>query len=935
MKRRIFLAQIGLAGSAPFIFSAMGAETYEDYVEKVLGFRKNKRDPLWVDGSMWINAADFADYGGWVYDTQFAHLMGSGVLLAAGTGRPVADAEMTFKLLAAKRVRIWVRARNWDRKHRPGRFEVHVNGAPLSREFGAADNDAWIWEDGGIRELSAGSHTLKLHDLTGYYGRCDSILLSENLSFNPPNTVNEMITLRARLMQLPLKPKDLGMFDLVVAGAGSGGAPAAIAAARLGLKVALVTDRPVLGGNASLELGVNFNGSCQHHPNAREGGICEEATRTRVRFRAKEMSLAFNSLTAAENNLTVFTNKHINKVFKTGARIDAVEAFDVCTYETVRFSGKMFVDATGDAWLGYYAGADWRLGRESREEYGEKYAPDAADSVTMSGSLLAGAKGTFWVNKKTDGEVPFSRPGWAYDFPPNPEFGRTNIKRFQQGAWWFEYDGLTDDLYGAEQARDELLRIYFGMWAWFKNKWEGRDEARNYDIEFVPPWFAKRETRRLIGDHVLIQQEAQRAEPFSDAVAYAGWGLDIHHPKGIFSGKEGPFMCIDHMPISLIPYRCLYSRNVDNLLMAGRNISVSHVALGHVRVQSTLATVGQAVGAAAALAVKHGTSPRGVGQSHIKELQQTLLKNDQWWPGLKNEDSADHARTAVCTASSEQSGQPFEEKMADLAGNPVELSGARGAIIPWKDGNKLTSLLLLLESKADAVQRIDLRIRAASGPEDTSSRDDLLVQWGTVESGRHWVPFQINQTFNSEYLWVIVNPVDSVFWLLRKGSVAGAARTWGSDSKKWNCVSGGSMMMFTDRDVAEGGGFAASAVVNGVPRPEGQSMNQWASAAGQNLPQWLQLDFGKTISATRVQLTFDTDLNCRNFDTPAFPAQCVRDYRVEVEENGRWVPVVEEKDNFQRHRIHAFPARNTSRLRVWVDATHGDKQARIYEVRVY
>ncbi|QHI70792.1 FAD-dependent oxidoreductase [Tichowtungia aerotolerans] len=931
--RRRFLAQIGLAGSVPFVLSAFGEETYQDYVEKVLGFRKARRDPKWVDGSMWINAADFSDYGGWVYDTQFAHLMGSGVLLAAGTGRPVEDAKMMFTMPEAKPVRIWVRARNWDRATRPGRFQVVLNGKKLNREFGAADSDEWIWEDAGIQELSAGMHSLVLHDLTGYYGRCDAILLSEDPSFVPPSGVDEMKILRARLMQLPEKPKDGGSFDLIVAGAGPAGAPAALAAARLGLKVALVTDRPVLGGNASLELGVNFNGADQHHPNAREGGICEEATRIRARFDAKEMSLAFGRLADEENNLTVFKNKHINKVYKTGSIIDAVEAFDVCTYETVRLNGKMFVDATGDAWLGYYAGADYRLGRESQSEYGEKYAPAVADNVTMSGSLLAGPKGTFWLTERTGVDVPFQRPAWAYDFPANPEFGRS-LKWFQTGDWWFEYDGKMDDLYEAEQARDELLRIYFGMWNWIKNTWERRDEARSYEMEFIPPWFAKRESRRLLGDHVLTHPEALRVEPFEDAVAYAGWGLDVHHPKGVFSGREGPFMCVDHMPISLIPYRCCYSRNVDNLLMAGRNISVSHVALGHVRVQSTLATVGQAVGTAAALAVKYGMTPRGIGQSRLKELQQTLLKNDQWFPGLKNEDSADLARTAVCSASSEQASRPFDEVAGDLTGKPAELTSGRGCIIPWEKGKKLSSLLALMESKAGVGQRVNLRIRAASGPQDTSSREDLLIKWGQVEPGRHWVPFQINQSFDADYLWVIIDKLDSVSWFLRKGTVDGGARTWGSDWK-WSSIPGGSMMLFTDEELAAGGSSPASAAVNGIPRPSEQSMNQWASAADQPMPQWLQLDFEKAASIGRVQLTFDTDLNCRNFDTPAFPAQCVRDYRVEVEENGRWVPVVEERGNFQRHRIHTFTARRTSKLRVWVDATHGDRQARIYEVRVY
>ena len=211
-----------------------------------------------------------------------------------------------------------------------------------------------------------------------------------------------------------------------------------------------------------------------------------------------------------------------------------------------------------------------------------------------------------------------------------------------------------DDLEDPEGARDELIRITFAYWGWIKNHWAEKDKARTYEMVYVPYMDARRETRRLVGDYILKQQDAEQGVMFPDRISYGGWSLDVHHPKGIHSGKEGPYYFDGRVPIYSIPYRTIYSTNIVNLLFAGRCMSVTHIALGTVRVEATLSTVGQAAGTAAALCIRHGVTPRELGQRHIVELQQQLLKDDQYIPELKNEDPADLARGAKVSASSVQ-----------------------------------------------------------------------------------------------------------------------------------------------------------------------------------------------------------------------------------------------------------------------------------------
>ncbi|NQT51640.1 FAD-dependent oxidoreductase [bacterium] len=391
-----------------------------------------KKIAMVKDGFLWIDAEDFDDYGGWWLDTQFVHLMGSSYLIAAGIGKPVKDATVDVQVPKAGRYRLWVRARNWLKAHSPGRFRVRIGDREAEHVFGQADSDRWLWEHGGDFDLPKGTVRIALHDLTGYYSRCDVLVLTTALDYVPPKAVPDIVKERSRLTGLSLAPKDAGEYDVIVVGAGAAGSCAAIAAARLGARTALIQNRPVLGGNASIEMGVPISGASSSKPNARESGIIEEAGRVKARYGYPKMSEPFRILAEKEKNLTVFLNCHVfDVVMKDKQTIAAVKAVDTLTGGISVYRAKQFLDCTGDGWVGYFAGAKYRFGRESRDEHNESLAPEKGDSITMSGCLM-GRRALSYRAEDMGKVAPYEPPPWAARFPPPLGFGR-RIKGFVSG----------------------------------------------------------------------------------------------------------------------------------------------------------------------------------------------------------------------------------------------------------------------------------------------------------------------------------------------------------------------------------------------------------------------------------------------------------------------------------------------------------------------
>ncbi len=430
--------------------------------------------------------------------------------------------------------------------------------------------------------------------------------------------------------------------DLCVVGGGIPGICAALAAARHGAKVVLMHERPVLGGNSSSECRVPISGASRsgHNPHLRETGILEELNLENCRRNPhKEYSvwdLVLYEKVQYQPNLTLLLNCTCLDAEMEGNRIASVTGWQLTseTYHTVK--ARIFADCSGDGVLAPLTGHPFRMGREGRSEYGESIAPEKADERTMGMTCFLQAR-------KYDTSQPFEPPAWAYRYEsveelPFDGYGRSEIesRSFRLGYWWVELGGDRHSIHDAEECREELLRIAFGVWDHLKNR---RDYgADNWALEWVQFLPAKRESRRYVGAHVLTQGDLESEGRFEDVVAYGGWTMDDHHPAGFYAVKLGQPATIYHPTPSPygIPYRSLYSDTVRNLMFAGRCHSATHAALSSTRVMGTCATMGQAIGTAGAMAAANSVTPAEIG-ARVADLQQTLLADDCYLPRVNQE----------------------------------------------------------------------------------------------------------------------------------------------------------------------------------------------------------------------------------------------------------------------------------------------------------
>lgn len=567
-----------------------------------------------------VETESFEDKGGWYIDQQFIDILGSSYLLAHGLGEPVANAKTTVQFEKAGNYNIWIRTKDWAPfPQGPGKFNVLINGEPLEMVFGASGSDQWRWYPGGTVKIEDTSVELELQDLTGFDGRCDAILFAASERYRPPNQKEELDALRAELLDLPDTPEDAGEFDMVVVGGGIAGICTAVQSARNGLKVALIQNRPVLGGNNSSEVRVHLKGETNQNHYPKLGRIVRELDNGdpgNAALDPKEYGDGRKlDVVNAEENISLFLSTHAHDVEMDGNRIKAVYAKNIETNRELRFPGRYFADCTGDGTIGFLAGADYRMGRESRETTGETMAPEEPDDMMMGFSNL-------WNAREMEVPSEFPETPWALPFSDEYHWEITRADwRWETG--WGNFDPITE----AEQIRDHNLRAIFGNWSYLKN--HKKEKYANYKMLWVAHISGKRESRRLMGDLVLNQQDLESYKLYPDAFVTATWDIDLHFPDSTnskyYPGQEF-ISWYEHPDIKPypIPYRCLYSRNIDNLFMAGRDISVTHVALGAVRVMRTTGMMGELVGYAAYLCRKYDTTPRGVYQDHLDELKYML-----------------------------------------------------------------------------------------------------------------------------------------------------------------------------------------------------------------------------------------------------------------------------------------------------------------------
>ncbi|MCQ2445807.1 MAG: FAD-dependent oxidoreductase [Clostridia bacterium] len=884
----------------------------------------------------WIDAADFSPRGEWKLDTQFTHLMGSPYLLACHEpGRPCADATARFCWNGGK-ARLWVRTRNWYHPDSPGQFSLFVNGKE-SRVLGTMPTHDWYWEIAGDLDLKNGENEVILHDLTGYFGRLAAIFITDDMDLVPPRPVSEYKAFRAAATGVDLTPREIGEFDVIVAGAGPGGVPAAVSAARNGAKVLLISGRPVIGGNASSEAGVGFNGASARQYNAREGGIAEEIVRTNA-YKRKNWQKVLEELCAHESNLTVITGWFVSGAEAENGRITSLTAENIFDNSRICAKAAQFIDCTGDAWLGYFAGAKYRIGREAYWQYGEPFAPAEADTLTMSGCTMSGYGDPSIppMYEKTDAPVAYEAPSWVPRFPAGKACGR-NIERVGF-AWWVEAPNNFDDIYDAEMVRDELFRIQLGHYNYLKNLWDDKEKAKNYRLAFLPYYDAKRESRRLVGDYVLTQNDCMEGRDFSDTVSHTGWPIDLHNPKGLYSGEEGPFFSNTHVPLVKVPFRALYSANIKNLLFAGRLASVSHVALGTARVENTIACMGQAVGTAAAMCSKLGVDPRALGEDHLEAFRNQLLKDDQFIPGLQSTDSSDLARSATVTASSYK---PFEELYAHIGDERegYELICERATFFARGIPDDIPSVWTLLENRTEEERTVTFHVRLQADPDGYTTKDDAAVVRVILPAkSKAWYELPLNLHTPLRYLWMWTETCPGVWWPIWKASALDHTRSERSPGEtlfpnmrnETHCVLIEAPKMMCASCHPEN-------VINGYSRTVDAENHAWVSDPEKGLPAHLELTLREKAAIHEIRLTFDTDMTNPAMLSPyePFPHQLVKAYTLEVYDGEKWQTVAGEKDNFLRHRIHSFPEMHAEKVRLTVTDSGDHQTARLFEIRIY
>ncbi len=574
---------------------------------------------------MLIEAEAFDDYGGWVLDSQFVAEMGSPYLLAHGSGRPVDDARTAVTIAEAGAYSVWVRAKDWVPEHHPGRFEVSVGEVRLGTEFGANGKD-WAWQSAGVVELEAGPVELALHDLTGFDGRCDAIFLSSEGNEPVEGGGPHAHAWRRRLRGLPDEPAAEGPFDVVVVGGGVTGSVGALVAARLGLRVAVVQNRPVLGGNASVEIGIG--------PRGEKGSTVAEAI-----ARTPDGELQVGRLLEAEPDVTVFLHHQVFALAMDGDAIESIDAREAISGREIRITGSQFIDCTGTAILGILAGAPTMFGIEGADEYGESHAPPERLDQHHGHTV-------FFRTRMADEPVEFPNVPWAMEvakdfadlggqalepgkdngdgpvveaFRPPEDDSFANLTRRLSHYW--EYGQWRDPYTEGEHIRDHLLRAVYGTMSNVKSM---EPEAwANLEFDWVGHVAGQGEFRRYIGDHVLTENDIRDHVEFPDAVVKNSGAFCLHHPiheDYDFRLKNWTWDTRDEEPFE-IPFRSLYSAHISNLMMAGKHISVTHVAGSVCKFMGNGAQHAIATAAAAAVAIKHGATPRQVHDHHLQELR--------------------------------------------------------------------------------------------------------------------------------------------------------------------------------------------------------------------------------------------------------------------------------------------------------------------------
>ena len=747
--------------------------------------------------------------------------------------------------------------------------------------------------------------------------------------------------------------------DITVVGGGLAGVCAAISAARLGKRVALIGNRPVLGGNSSSEVRVWVVGATGHGVQrfARESGVIGELY-VENQYRNPEGNpiiwdeVVFDAV-RAEPNITVFLNTDVREVDATdidGERVvTAVHGWTMGSETLTTFTSPYFLDCTGDGLVGHLAGAEYRIGREASHEFGESWAPEEADGELLGSTIL-------FYTKDLGRPVDFVAPDSAKDITKTPIPTSRILRSGDKGAhyWWIEWGGHLDTVHDNEIIRDELRSVIFGIWDYIKNS--GKFDAANLDLEWVGSLPGKREYRRFLGDHVLSQNDILDQVHHPDAVAFGGWSIDLHPVEGMYATKAGAHQRYSN-GIYGIPFRSYYSRNIANLLLAGRDISATHVAFGSTRVMATCGAGGEAAGTGASLALDLGVRPRELATAHVETLRQTMLRQDASVFGIRNSDPSDLARRAVVTASSTARTLDPAELVPGAAEAPFALERDLGILLPVDP--RLDHVDVLLHVERDVT--LGASLWTTGHPQNAVPIDERVRVEVEVVASREpqWVrlPLRWNPD-EPESVVVVLEAAEGVAVVLSDAQVPGVlalphrpeadgdANVAVDESESviaWPAIPlRGRTPRMRVSPATEA--FDESRAVAGYQRFYG-GPNLWMSlprGAEPDAAESLTLEWSQAQRVRSIRLVFDDDTDVElntlhHHRTPdrIFP-ELVRDYVLEVREAGEaWREIVRVEANRRRQRVHETSADDVQALRLRVLATNGAPQARVVSIRVY
>jgi hypothetical protein len=751
-------------------------------------------------------------------------------------------------------------------------------------------------------------------------------------------------------------------YDFVVIGGGLAGFSAAVAAARQGLKACLVHDRPVLGGNSSSEVRVTPHGAACFHSYARETGIISELL---IEERAQNHEPTFENgwinsvwdvvlydMAMSTPGLSLKMNTSLNGVkLGEGKRILAVTCSVAAAETELTLEAPLFADCTGDGLLADMAGCEWRMGSEGRDEFKEPHAPLKASSDTMGSSIQ-------FKTKDMGRPVPFKAPDWAVKYEDASFFyeqGR-DPSEIRGGFWWIEIGVPWHSIKDAEDIRHELTRHCLGVWDWIKNKDPKlKEKAKNFGLDWMGQVPGKRESRRIMGDYFMTEKDPQECTLFEDECAFGGWFVDLHTPGGLLAKTSEPsaatgwdqtteYAAKSYVGPYGIPLRMLIARDSANLMMAGRNVSVTHAALGTVRVMATTALMGQAVGNAAALAKELGLGIHEVPKKAAKELQQRLLRQGCFLPSAKNEDPLDLARQAKATASSSAplhgAGPESRGSYENWRFEPWTPDGSEDALTRLRAqnlayaGGRLERVWACLSNLTGAVQKVEAELHAIEHIWDYRSRPAKALASGSLSvppGARQWVALECKlESAKAGYLRLNLGVNPQLIWHRAGRCEPGHASYFEMSPGRLRRYHYGDMLSFRLEPPQDA--YGAPNVLSGVTRPHRQA-NLWRSDPQQPLPQWIDLEWDSEKEISQVELSFPGQLLNEYHCYPPFykAPECPRDYRIQIGETS-----LEVKGNYQRHRIHKFdkPAKGR-KLRLLVEATNGDPSAMLYEIRCY